>query len=106
MNTEVVIFLVSAVVGIALALFQHHRLNRVAMDAERRHQRAVALREIKATITVYDVVDGREVNRRAAYPFDRLAMSMQRVGDATEKFTRSLSGLAEAFKTFEDKGIM
>lgn len=53
------------------------------------------LREIRASITVYDFVDGREVNRRKAFPISAIGHAFMSIKVSMKGFGDAMNQLAE-----------
>lgn len=93
--TAVVIYLGCAALAIpiGLGIYSDRRSEHVSPT-----RAFVDLTEIQAGITVYDVVDGREVNRRPAYPMARLTMSFRSMEDPMQRLGGSVRRASEALQ--------
>lgn len=98
-NTAILIYLVAAALATAGAV------THAAVGSRRPRPAPVDLTEIQAQITVYDFVDGREVNRRPAYPFAGVALAMRGLTPAAARLTETLTEFGDAMKRWSDGAV-
>lgn len=96
-NTVILIYLVAAALTTAFVVTRH--------VVRLRQPEPVDLTEIQAQITVYDFVDGREHNRRAAYPIAGVTMAMRGLAPAVTRLNESMIGLGDAMRRWSDGAV-